>query len=512
MNDERVILVLLARVARRLWLNRSLQELGFAASLLFLALLTYRLAQPALNALPFSRAPAVVGAAVILVCMLYVLVRALRRSTLAQAAGEVDARARLKDELKTAYWLSTQHDRSPIVQLQISRAVHTCQRIDPANLVPARFPRSAWSVLLLGAMTILASVWAPPSAHSWQAGRYGPPTAPSSEDIGAPLLDVQPDDATRKLQRALAMLQRGDASPEEVQQALAQAREAQDEINLRAAAAREALASLAAGMASRDDSLKNIGQALEQGRTAEALETLKRLASETGSTEQQGDPGSAQRSEDASRLDTDALDDESRGPDPKINEEALEQVLKDIEDAQNALNTQSRVAQVRRRMEDFLVAATQRRSLTAARFGNQASTPSSTPAPETGNASMQGGTMFRQGAVAQGKDPQDAQGGSEIGAAAGSAEALPVEGARTERLDAKLKRESVSAASESREKALEQGWTYKPTQGGTAQTRFAEVRSRSHFAAADAPQREEIPVRQRSMVRDYFVNLHQSEQ
>jgi hypothetical protein len=163
-------------------------------------------------------------------------------------------------------------------------------------------------------------------------------------------------------------------------------------------------------------------------------------------------------------------------------------------------------------MEDFLVAATQRRSLTAARFGNQASTPSSTPAPETGNASMQGGTMFRQGAVAQGKDPQDAQGGSEIGAAAGSAEALPVEGTRTERLDAKLKRESVSAASESREKALEQGWTYKPTQGGTAQTRFAEVRSRSHFAAADAPQREEIPVRQRSMVRDYFVNLHQSEQ
>ncbi len=68
------------------------------------------------------------------------------------------------------------------------------------------------------------------------------------------------------------------------------------------------------------------------------------------------------------------------------------------------------------------------------------------------------------------------------------------------------------SAGEAQDDAGEQSWIYKPTQGDAAQTGFAEVRGRGSYAAAQAPEREHIPVRQQGMVRDYFIDLHQSGQ
>jgi hypothetical protein len=490
MKDQELILGLLARVARRLWLNRCLQQLGFVVSLALLAWLAYWLLEPAFSALPFQPLALLAGCAVLTLCVLYVLRRALNRFTLAQAAGVVDTQAQLKDELKTAYWLATRDAETPFAALQIERAARTSSGIDPARVVPTRFPQSAWSALLLGVLMILTALWQPPSAHSW----YGPHALSRASPDARALLDGTQDPSARELSEALAVLEDETASLQAREQALAQARQAQDEIDLRAAAARDTLARLAGAMAGREDT-RQAGEALAQGRTAEALEMLEQLAGETALEPAQGNE----------------LKSDVQQADVKVNQEALQQVLKDIQDAQSAVDTQSRTAQVRRRMENFLVAATQGRSLTAARFGNQASTPAATPAPETGNADLQGGSMFRQGAVARGEDPSESQEGAKTGAASGDAEALPLEGVRTERLEAKLKRERVAAADDGTESESEE-WIYKPTQGSGAQTRFSDARGLERFAEAGAPERERIPLGQRQLVRDYFLNLHQSEQ
>lgn len=489
MRDQELIRGLLARVARRLWLDRCLQQLGFVVSLVLLGLLVYRVAKPAFSALPFGPLPAIAAAGVLTACVLYVARRALNRFTLAQAAGAVDAQAQLKDELKTAYWLSSGSAESPFVTLQIARAARTSSGIDPRRVVPTRFPRTAWSALPLGGLVLLSAFWEAPNAHSWHGRSAGPPAV---ANLGVLLRETQ-DEHARQLAEALGVLEDQAASLQARQQALSKARQAQDEIDLRAAAARETLARLTGTLAAREET-RRAGEALAQGRTAEALEMLDRLAVEAAEGQAQG----TERQSDAQPADV------------KINQEALQQVLKDLRDAQRAVDTQSRAAQVRRRMENFLVAAMQGRSLTAARFGNQASTPAATPAPETGNADLKGGSMFRQGAVARSENPSESQEGSKTGAASGDAEALPPEGVRTERLEAKLKRERVSSAEGSENEA--EDWVYKPTQAASARTGFADVRSLERFAEAGAPSREQIPVGQRQFVRDYFLNLHQSQE
>lgn len=512
MKDREVILDVLGRVARRLWVNRALQEIGFGLSVALFSLVAFQLVRPAFADGGFSALYVVAIALAVCGCVGYALWRVTRRATLRHAAGAADWSERLKDELKTAYWLVTRNDASAFGELQVERAAQTAQRLDPRRIVPARAPPDLLVAGVLALLLMGTSGLAPRPSLSWDAVRAG--EAESLASLRAMLAEGPEDERLQRLDKALAVLERAGASPEQWQRAAAQARDAVDEANVRAVAARESLARVAAAMRGRTE-LEEAGRALEQGRTIEALEMLKALASPdagAGPGEDANGAAHADRGDRDPEWGSEEAIGDLRHQTARVNEDALNKVLKSIEDAQNALETQRRAAEVRRRMEDFLAATSQRSALTASRFGSRASAPNPTPAPETGNADLRGGTMYRQGAVAR-DDADNAQEGSRTGAASGHSEALELEGARTERLDAKLRLETLRAqdmVGDGGERGEQTTWYYLPTEGGAAKTAFAQLRGGERFASAGTMNTARVPPHSRRAVRDYFINIHES--
>ena len=95
MKDSEVILSVLRSIERRLWLRRALQEIAYGACVALFSLIAFQFVGVALSsavpAVGIGARTAVVAAVVMLGA--YVAWRALRQVTLAQAAGEADARA-----------------------------------------------------------------------------------------------------------------------------------------------------------------------------------------------------------------------------------------------------------------------------------------------------------------------------------------------------------------------------------------------------------------------------------
>jgi hypothetical protein len=79
--------------------------------------------------------------------------RLARATTLAQAAGAADARAGLKDELKSAHWFAQRTARDAFVELLLARAARTAQALDARRLFPLALPRSVLAALSLAILT-----------------------------------------------------------------------------------------------------------------------------------------------------------------------------------------------------------------------------------------------------------------------------------------------------------------------------------------------------------------------
>jgi hypothetical protein len=121
--------------------------------------------------------------------------------------------------------------------------------------------------------------------------------------------------------------------------------------------------------------------------------------------------------------------------------------------------------------------------------------------------------MFRQGAVTRRNDDDPARDGNMSGSAEGDSEALALEGAATSRLDAQLKLEAIHRrddADNDDEKA-DQGWFYSASQEQESLLGLEDVRARLNFDRENAMSFERIPIRQKQAVKEYFLNLHESE-
>jgi hypothetical protein len=506
MSDREVILGVLRRVARRLWVAGTLQEIGFGLSVILFSLVAFQMAWPTLAIVSGAMSRAALALAACGAGL--ALWRAKRESTLAGAAGAADRGERLKDELKTAYWLLVRRDGSAMGELQVARAARTAQRLDPRRIVPAQVPAGIWIAGLLMVVVVTSSL-APRISLSRDAVLPGATETPAS--LRSLLEGTGDDDRLRKLDQALAVLERPEVSAEQWQRAVLQAREAVDEANLRAVAARETLSRVASTMRARPQ-LQEVASALEEGRTDEAVDRLRKLAAEGGFVPQGLDSERARELQDGS-AGGEGVDNAVQRQALRVDEDALSKAIERIEAATGALDSQRRASEVGRRMEDFLAAAVQRSPLTASRFGSRVGAPNPTPAPESGESDLRGGAMYRQGAVARDADDA-AQDGNRAGASAGDSDALDPEGARTQRLDALLKLEVLQTADSPDGDEGRQGqasWHYEPTRGAEAKTGFAPLPERGRFTQATAIQAEHVDVHNRQAVRDYFIKLHESD-
>jgi hypothetical protein len=523
MKDREVIIKLLRRVAARMRVARVLREAGFALCVVLFALAAFELIRTSLADAINGFYQSVLVAALVAFCV-FVILRALKRVSMAQAASLIDARLPLHDELKSAYWFVSQQQQADeggaaFVQMHVANAARTAQQVRGARVLPFRVPRSL-ILAIVPAVVLAAAMWSGPNLV--RAGTAPSAVEQSDSDLqnARALLAATASDAEeiKQLDRALAMFEEDDVSPQQLQMAVDQAREAMDQVNMRAAVAREGLAKLARAMRANPE-FEPIAQALEEGRTGDAIAMLEQIRLEN----QAGAAGAAQaeRAEAAQTTRSETELEQSIGQSARelasmtgtINDEALARLIDNLDDMDTNMQMQQRVNETRARssnMSDMMRMNSQRSSLTASRFDDREQRPTAEPSPDSGKSDMRGGTMFRQGAMSRGDEPE-ADDGSTTGASTGHSAALALEGRATRRLEAQLKRETVRVGSdeEGSEKSDDSSWFYSASQQEKSQAALADVRARDDYNRADVMQPSRIPIQQQQAVRDYFINIHE---
>jgi hypothetical protein len=518
MIERQIIIGVLGELSRRLWINRTIREAAFGLCVILFGLVCFQLIEPALTA-GVALSATVIRAALLaaFAAVAVEVVRHCARGVPArQAAAQADARAHLKDELKSAHWFLSELEPSPFAQLQVQRAAATAAGLDLAALAPRVLPVSVFSAGGLG-LLLAVLIWIPQQlSRSWDSSApSGAADHGESADLRSLLNNAPHDAEVEKLDLALRKLQQTGASVDERRRALADARDAIEQANMEAAAAREGLARLAEALKSNPE-FESVAQALNEGRVDDAMALLRTLKTDpaiTSEREDQGagpaDKGGPPEGNIGPALQSAAQD--LSGKNAAVSQDALNRVVNALEQANERIEVQNRVNSIKRRLEDSLAATSQRSPLTASRFDNRTSAPNPTPSPEPGNADMRGGTLFRQAAVAR-EENDNAREGGQTGDASGDSAALPLEGAATRRLDAQLKLEAIAQKDDAgAEPNGNPGWFYSPSREQKSMLQTENVRSGAGYDREDAINHDRVLLRQKTIVKNYFLHLHDSE-
>jgi hypothetical protein len=161
MPEREILLVRLAEVSRRIQLNRRLRDVGSMACAMFGLLCLHEILKAIIAPAKVvaAMAPLLVVAGVAAVA-LYGW-RLLRKVPLDRAASEADARAGLKDELKSAYWFVRHESPTPLIELLLRRAARTAQRIETRELFPVVLPSSLVAAMGI-AVAAVSLAWISP--------------------------------------------------------------------------------------------------------------------------------------------------------------------------------------------------------------------------------------------------------------------------------------------------------------------------------------------------------------
>jgi hypothetical protein len=518
MKERETIIGVLHDLGRRLWIARAIRETAFGVCVVLFCLVCFKLIEPAIASDVPSAAAAVRVALLAMIAAVVVEVanHSARKITTGQAAAQADAGAHLKDELKSACWFLSEKPMSPFTLLQVQRAAATAAGLDLAALAPRRLPAGALFAAGLG-LVLAALTWLTPQlSHSWDSSREaGAQERRESADLRSLLKGAPPDAEIAKLDQALGKLQQAGISREERMRALADARDAIDQANMEASAARESVANLAESLKA-DSKFEQVARAMNDGRLGDALALMRKLKTDAAGVreEKTSEPaGRGEVPESPSGQVQESAGRDLSGKNAAVNQDAMNRVINALEQANEKIEVQNRVNNVRRRMDDNLIATTQRSQLAASQFDNRSNAPNPTPSPETGSTDMRGGTLFRQAAVAR-EEGGNAREGSRTGDASGDSPALPLEGAATRRLDAQLKLEAIlqkyDAGDEPNGRG-DPGWFYSASREQKSVLQAWSVRTDIGYDREVAADRDRVPVRQKNIVKNYFLNLHESE-
>jgi hypothetical protein len=492
MSERDILLHWLAGAAARLRAARGLRDAGALACVLFGLLALHQilraLAAPALIAAlaPLWLLVAFAGAVVF-------AWRVSRRVTLAEAAGAADARAGLKDELKSAYWLGQSErvaearGRQALVPLLVRRAAGDAQRLDPRRLFPVRLPVSIAAAfglaLVAAALGWLSPRVAYPIAGAAPGGALRAERAPAkpgtqaeregSRDTAAlPVAAQRSRAAWSALDELAAQLPAG-VDAEDLKRAIA-ARDAQRAAQLLAAVQRrEAAAALHAARPEAEQMNAQLAQGI--------LERLQSLV-------ESGDAG--------------LLDARTDRPAPAQHTAHLtEQLREEVSDAQR--DQDGRHSEGETHLNDML------RAISRSSIGERQVVPGDGElAEDHGRTSLGGGAMGRRVGVSRagagdGERPQGNPGGN--------AESEAVLGARTERLRAQLQKVRVAGGEDAQ---LEQGSEeefYAATRAQAAQLEYGAA-GVAHAAATEAVvSAEQAPLAYREAVKRYSLQQHRKE-
>ncbi len=487
MPERETLLEWLDRATARARLAFGLREAGAMACAL-LALLALHQALRVVISAPEVRAAllpffifAAVGAAAVFA------VRAWRAPTLMQAAAVADARAGLRDELRSALWFAQHGGGGPVAELLLARAARTVQALDARRLFPVAVSGRVASALGL-ALVAVAVTWFLPYMgllHGTPASVLPPspetaavrpqrqidtasmsgderPAAPISEHAQAVWSQLQ------ELTSALA----DDAESEAIEHAIA-AHDARHAAQLLEALQRRRAAQTNIGPAPRPET-EQMSASLAEG----ILERLQELLKEQQVQANQPAPTSAE-APTAQLTEQLRADAEVEKGDPRGQQSAGEAALNAMLRAINRSSIGPR---------DVVGGAGE-------------------AGEETGRSNVGGGAMGRRVGVSRAGAGDDER---PQGDPAGAVESEPALGQKTQRLQAQLQRLKVEPATGEEQPGAEES-LYAATRAQSASLGYEAVAARPHQGAEGLARVERMPLAYRDAVKRYTLEQHRTE-
>ncbi len=418
---------------------------------------------------------AATGAAVVCVLALW------RPANLTQAAAAADARAGLKDELRSALWFTQASGGGPLVGPLLAHASRTVQALDAGRLFPLTVPRPVLAAL---GFTLLALALTRVPLASFPAGKAGP-AAPVTPE--ASVLPPQGHDAPRAAQdristapgsaRTQAAWSRllelagalaGEAEGQAIGQAIA-ARDAHRAAQLLQALQARQAAQPTPGRAARPET-EQMSAALAEGILARLRDLMQEPAAQSDSAADTADAPTAHLTEEL------RADSPPEKGDPAGQQSAGETVLNEM------------------------LRAINRSSI----GGRDVAGGAGEAAQEGSGANVGGGAMGRRvGASRAG----GADGEPPPANPAGTADSEPVLGDKTVRLDAQLQKVKVEASPDEDQPGAEDA-LYAATRAQAAGLGYEAVAARPRQAAEEAVSGERTPLTYRDAVKHYTLGQH----
>ena len=525
--DERsTITAVLRRIDLKVRFNQTLNHLSVATCLVLGALLIIEVA-PLL--VPVSVPPGGLivsaGAAAFLAFLTRTQVGGWR---LERAAGVVDERADLNDEIKSAYWFMRQGDASPWIDLLVGRAAETARRLDPRGVVPVTIPRRFGVALaLFGLLEVMAFV---PSdgplltfgaaSDSARIERAREAYADEIRDLidgeGDELLD---EEALALLEEVLEELEAAETSFDDVLRDLREAQDALDEGNLEMTATRDALEELVQELSGSNE-LAEFVDALRNQDLSDAADQLRDLSERLPDLTSQDLADLGDRLQEASNIDEPVIDrllaalqeasdaiSEDRLSDA---EEALGRVAAALEELadrrarQEANNEASEAAQA---MQDAL--SQQPGGSPGLTDMQMAQSQSVTGEPSDASMASPSAEVTRSDGASPGTPSGPA------GNATGDPSGGELELGASTTLEAQLALEIIEGvAPESAEEEGEldpEDLFQEASRQQSAIVQYRDVRAPSQYSQGSALNAERIPWRYRRLVKKYFLAIRPDE-
>ena len=212
------------------------------------------------------------------------------RGSLSDAAAEVDQKAKLKDEITSAFWFLGDGKANPWIDLQVHRAAQTAQELDPSRLYPRVIPRTSY-LAAAGIVLLLVLNFAPlPFGYSFVFSREAPEL--TLRDRSEELLDeleqmiedaeaLQQDEVVEQLQELIEALKSGELTAADALEELAEIQDRFEEGNLDIASIMEGLEEIGTELSQSDDT-QPVGEALARQNLQGAADELRELAEQIG--------------------------------------------------------------------------------------------------------------------------------------------------------------------------------------------------------------------------------------
>jgi hypothetical protein len=180
MSDRELIIHFLEKAEKRARSNKRFNDIAVALAIAFVIPVIFKLLD--LYFLFRGRTVVIFLGVWAVGTLVWILMRLRGKSPLNHIASSIDSKARLNDQLKTAYWFIQNPRDSRWVDAQIQYTANATGKLRLESLFPRRFPRASW--LVGGLLFLLVALNFVPLSlnYNWFALQAAPPFRLTEEE------------------------------------------------------------------------------------------------------------------------------------------------------------------------------------------------------------------------------------------------------------------------------------------------------------------------------------------